>query len=110
MIAEIVSANFLRPVPQLSLWNCGLGGPIEAAALCRLRGLRVLAVALAPVMPKATAVLWESLGAAEAIGPLADQRIADAATWGQLPTGTAITKPASLFPRIEMDSVEAPDA
>ena len=73
-------------------------------------GLRVLAVALAPVMPKATAVLWESLGAAEAIGPLADQRIADAATWGQLPTGTAITKPASLFPRIEMDSVEAPDA
>lgn len=73
-------------------------------------GLRVLAVALAPVMPKATAVLWESLGAADAIGPLADQRIADAATWGQLPTGTAITKPASLFPRIEMDSVEAPGA
>ena len=34
----------LDALEELSLWNCGLGGPIEATALCRLRGLRVIAV------------------------------------------------------------------
>ncbi len=64
-------------------------------------GLRVLAIVLAPVMPKSTEILWQSLGAGEALGPLADQRIGAAATWGQLPAGTPITKSASLFPRID---------
>ena len=64
-------------------------------------GLRVLAVLLNPVMPKASAVLWDSLGAESALGALADQRIDTVATWGQLPAGTTVTKPASLFPRIE---------
>ncbi|MGJ9421274.1 methionine--tRNA ligase [Aeromicrobium sp. CF3.5] len=73
-------------------------------------GLRALAVVLAPVMPKAMAVLWDSLGATEAIGPLADQRIADAGRWGQLPAGTPITKSASLFPRIEESKVEESSA
>ncbi len=64
-------------------------------------GLRVLAVLLNPVMPKASAVLWDSLGAEPTLGALADQRIDAVAAWGQLPAGTTITKPASLFPRIE---------
>jgi hypothetical protein len=34
----------LDALEELSLWNCGLGGPIEASAVCRLRGLRVLAM------------------------------------------------------------------
>jgi len=66
-------------------------------------GLRALSVLLAPVMPKSSAVLWESLGAVEAIGPLADQRIGDVGTWGQLPAGTPVTKSAVLFPRIEVE-------
>jgi methionyl-tRNA synthetase len=64
-------------------------------------GLRVLAVLLNPVMPKSSAVLWDSLGAEAALGVLADQRIDAVAAWGQLPAGSTITKPASLFPRIE---------
>jgi methionyl-tRNA synthetase len=64
-------------------------------------GLRVLAVLLNPVMPKASAVLWDSLGAEPTLGILADQRIDAVAAWGQLPAGATITKPASLFPRIE---------
>ena len=67
-------------------------------------GLRALAVLLNPVMPKAMAVLWESLGAVDAIGPLADQRIDQVATWGQLAPGTTITKSEVLFPRIEIDA------
>jgi methionyl-tRNA synthetase len=64
-------------------------------------GLRTLAVLLNPVMPKASAVLWDCLGAEPVLGALADQRIDGVAAWGQLPPGTTITKPASLFPRIE---------
>ncbi|MFI5427344.1 hypothetical protein [Aeromicrobium sp. UC242_57] len=64
-------------------------------------GLRVLAVLLNPVMPKASAGLWDALGAESTLGALADQRIDAVAAWGQLPAGTTITKPDSLFPRIE---------
>ena len=64
-------------------------------------GLRVLAVLLNPVMPKASASLWESLGAEPALGSLADQRISASAAWGRLPEGSVITKVPSLFPRIE---------
>ena len=34
----------LDALEELSLWNCGLGGPIDASALCRLRSLQVMAV------------------------------------------------------------------
>ncbi|CAN5190250.1 methionine--tRNA ligase [soil metagenome] len=67
-----------------------------------LEGLRVLAVLLNPITPKATALLWESLGAEKALGALADQRIDAVALWGQLPVGTVVTKGASLFPRIDV--------
>ena len=65
-------------------------------------GLRVLAVVLNPVLPKACAALWESLGAEETLGALAEQPLADAGRWSQLPAGTTITKVPSLFPRIEL--------
>jgi methionyl-tRNA synthetase len=52
-------------------------------------------------MPKACATLWSALGAEATLGPLAEQRVQDAATWGQLPGGAQVTKSAPLFPRIE---------
>ncbi|HWV26600.1 MAG TPA: methionine--tRNA ligase [Aeromicrobium sp.] len=64
-------------------------------------GLRALSVLLAPVMPKATQALWQSLGAQDTLGPLAEQRIDRVADWNQLAPGTAVTKAESLFPRIE---------
>jgi methionyl-tRNA synthetase len=64
-------------------------------------GLRVLAVLLNPVMPKACAALWESLGAQASLGDLADQPVADAGRWGQLAAGLTVTKGAVLFPRLE---------
>ena len=63
--------------------------------------LRALAVLLNPVMPKACAKLWTALGAEAAIGPLAEARVQDAGTWGQLPGGATVTKTEPLFPRIE---------
>ncbi len=63
--------------------------------------LRVVAVLLNPVMPKAAGKLWASLGAETALGPIAESRVQDAGRWGQLPAGAAVTKTEPLFPRIE---------
>jgi methionyl-tRNA synthetase len=77
------------------------GSRLATILVTAAEGLRALAVLLNPVMPKSSAALWTSLGAEPALGPLADQRIADVATWGALPAGSTITKVPSLFPRIE---------
>ena len=63
--------------------------------------LRVVAVLLHPVMPKASTVLWDSLGGTPTLGSLSDQRVQDAGRWGQLPGGATVVKSPPLFPRIE---------
>lgn len=88
-------------------WKVAKAGTDEAmtrvgsvlATVCE--GLRGLAVLLHPVMPKATTSLWLSLGAREALGELAAQRIDHAGQWGQLPAGTRTSKGEPLFPRLE---------
>ena len=65
-------------------------------------GLRVLAVLLAPIIPKATAKLWAAL-ASQALGDLADQQLTSAGEWGQLSQGATIGELEPLFPRIEQD-------
>ncbi len=77
------------------------GGRLATILVTAAEGLRALAVLLTPVMPKSSATLWSSLGAEPTLGALADQRVADVATWGVLPAGATITKVPSLFPRIE---------
>ena len=72
---------------------------VVLATICE--SLRAIAVLYNPLMPKAMSSLWEQLGAQAQLGPLAEQRIADVASWGQLPAGTRVTKGESLFPRIE---------
>jgi methionyl-tRNA synthetase len=100
-IVELLNGYLAEQQPwQVAKQDLDRTGTILATAA---EGLRALCVLLAPVLPKATLSLWESLGAAEAIGPLADQRVGDVATWGQLPVGTPVTKGAVLFPRIEVE-------
>jgi methionyl-tRNA synthetase len=67
--------------------------------------LRAVAVLYHPVMPKAAARLWESLGAAAALGSLPDQPISTVADWGQLRPGSTVTKGEPLFPRLEDERV-----
>ena len=62
--------------------------------------IRALAVLLHPVMPETTEKLWDSLGAAN-LGPIGKQKIADVSKWGQLKSGSQVTKGAVLFPRLE---------
>ena len=68
--------------------------------------LRAIAVLHNSVMPRAMGRLWESIGATEGLGPIAEQRIEDVSRWGQLPAGVRVTKGAALFPRL----VEEPAA
>ena len=62
--------------------------------------LRAVAVLHNSVMPRAMGTLWESIGAAEGLGAIGDQRIEDVSRWGQLPAGVRVTKGAALFPRL----------
>jgi methionyl-tRNA synthetase len=64
--------------------------------------LRALAVLLNSVMPATCEILWQSLGAHDALGALASQKISSVATWGQLPQGSRVTKTPVLFPRLEL--------
>jgi methionyl-tRNA synthetase len=60
--------------------------------------LRVLAVLLAPIIPRAAASLWQQLGVAET---LESQRLPAAAAWGGLRPGTAVDRGEALFPRLD---------
>ena len=71
------------------------------ATVCE--GLRGLAVILHPVMPKATLSLWQSIGAHDVLGDLAQQRIDLAGDWSLLPAGTRTSKGDVLFPRLPED-------
>jgi methionyl-tRNA synthetase len=62
--------------------------------------LRILAIAIHPIMPSASARLWEQLGLDRA---LAECRLPADGVWGGLPVGTRTTKGESLFPRLEAD-------
>jgi len=67
-------------------------------------GLRALAVLLSPVIPEATAKLWNALGGPGAIGALEAQTVTSAGVWAQLPSGTIIGALEPLFPRIETET------
>jgi methionyl-tRNA synthetase len=71
-----------------------LAGVLYASA----ETLRILAIAIAPIMPGAAERLWEQLGIQE---PLGHQLLPQASEWGQLQPGTRTTKAGSLFPRVD---------
>jgi methionyl-tRNA synthetase len=68
---------------------------LEAVLFTAVRGLGTLAVLLSPVVPQATAKLWQALGGT---GALTDQRIDRAWQWTG---GTHVSPLEALFPRIE---------
>jgi methionyl-tRNA synthetase len=74
-------------------------GRLESVLATAVHGLGTLAVLLAPVLPKATARLWEAIGGS---GAVESQRIDRA--W-EFDGGSRVTAlEASLFPRIEAEA------
>jgi methionyl-tRNA synthetase len=64
--------------------------------------LRIITALAHPVLPDATQQIWRSLGQP---GRLADLRL-DSLVWGGLKAGTRISKPESVFPRLELEKVD----
>jgi methionyl-tRNA synthetase len=73
-------------------------GELSSVLYASAEVLRILAVLIFPIMPRASGALWTQLGIEEG---LESQRLPEAAAWGGLRPGTAVTKGESLFPRVE---------
>jgi methionyl-tRNA synthetase len=78
-------------------WKAEPGPELDAVLGDALEALRIVAILATPAIPATTAELWKRLGLS---GAPADQRLPDAAAWGQYPGGLTVEKGESLFPRI----------
>ena len=89
--------------PWVLAKDANLRGRLSSVLYTTAEGLRILAVTLAPIMPKSTAKLWAALTEGS-LGDLAGQPLSDAAEWGQLKAGVRVGDLEALFPRIETDA------
>jgi methionyl-tRNA synthetase len=64
----------------------------------QVEALRLIALLMFPFMPHTAASTWRQLGLP---GEITAQRLATAAVWGGLPSGTPVQPGAQLFPRID---------
>jgi methionyl-tRNA synthetase len=79
-------------------WKAEPGATVDTVIGDALEALRIVAVLASPAVPSASAEVWRRIGLA---GSPADQRLPDAAAWGQYPGGLTVEKGAPLFPRIK---------
>jgi methionyl-tRNA synthetase len=85
-------------------WALNKAGDADAVAGVLgdcLEVLRLVALLTNPLIPRASTELWSRLGLP---GTPTEQRLPDAAAWGQLPAGSTLHKGDPLFPRKEGDS------
>ena len=71
---------------------------LEACLFASAEALRIIAVMISPVMPRAAAGLWEQLGIEVSLD---EQRLPQAAQWGAIPPGIRVRRGEGLFPRLE---------
>jgi methionyl-tRNA synthetase len=101
---DAVNLYVTEQEPWVLAKDDGQSQRLDTVLVTVCESLRAIATLYNPVMPKAMSSLWEQLGASEAMGPLADQRITEVSRWSQLPPGTRVSKGANLFPRLEEPS------
>ncbi len=106
-VVELVNQYVTEVEPWVLAKDDANAERLDTVLYTMCEALRAVAVLYNAVMPKAMASLWSQLGAGEALGALAVQRIADAGRWGQLPPGSNITKGDALFPRLLDEPTEA---
>jgi methionyl-tRNA synthetase len=73
---------------------------VEQTLYTSCEALRIAALLLAPFLPETAPQLLERLGQP---GALAEARLPDAAAWGGIAVGAAVSKGAPLFPRVELE-------
>jgi methionyl-tRNA synthetase len=95
----IRAANaFIEERQPWALNKAGDRAAVHAVLGDCLEALRIVALLAAPLIPNACDELWRRLGL---FGRPGDQRLPDAAAWGQLPPGSPLEKGAPLFPRLD---------
>jgi methionyl-tRNA synthetase len=93
-----------RYLDTVQPWKLLKNGTIPEAAeslYCALEVLRISAILLSPVMPNKMDSLLHSLGWTE------KPKYDDTQKWGLLASGTEVSKPAALFPRVEEEQSSA---
>jgi methionyl-tRNA synthetase len=78
-------------------WKAEPGPAVDAVLGDSLEVLRIVAILASPAVPHAAAELWRRLGLP---GSPEQQRLPDAAAWGQYPGGLPVAKADPLFPRL----------
>ena len=78
-------------------WKAEPGPAVDAVLGDALEVLRIVAVLASPAVPNASAEIWRRIGLP---GSPLDQRLPEAATWGQYPGGLPVEKGDPLFPRL----------
>jgi methionyl-tRNA synthetase len=68
-------------------------------------GLRIIAVLISPVLPKAAHGILDQLNWKMELSGKEERFSLKEAEWGGLPDGHVVGKPVPLFPRIEASSV-----
>ncbi len=92
-------------IEQAAPWKMAkqqnLSAALEAALYHLAESLRIIAILISPVLPKAAHEIFDQLNwKMELSGKEERFRLTDA-TWGALPDGHVVGKPVPLFPRIE---------
>jgi methionyl-tRNA synthetase len=77
-------------------WKAEPGPQVDAVMGDALEALRIVAILVSPAIPASAQAIWERLGLP---GRVDEQRLPDAAAWGQYPGGLTVTKGDPLFPR-----------
>jgi len=79
-------------------WKLEPGPEVEAVMGDALEVLRIVAILASPAVPNTCDEIWKRIGLS---GTPREQRLPDAATWGQYPGGLPVEKGEALFPRIK---------
>ncbi|MDG1784768.1 MAG: methionine--tRNA ligase [Ilumatobacter sp.] len=79
-------------------WKAEPGPEVDLVMGDALEALRIVAILCSPAIPDTAQAVWERIGMP---GKVIDQRLPDAATWGQYAPGATVTKGDALFPRIK---------
>ena len=76
-------------------WKAEPGPAVDAVMGNALEALRIVAILASPAIPRSAQEVWRRLGLP---GDITEQRLPDAATWGQYP-GAELIPGEPLFPR-----------
>jgi methionyl-tRNA synthetase len=78
-------------------WKAEPGPAVDGVLGDALEVLRIVAVLASPALPRASVEIWRRLGLS---GAPSEQRLPQAAVWGQYPGGLPVDKAVPLFPRL----------